>query len=175
MEAKISKCKTVNQPGKPPAVWFELPEYEYLDSFKKLEDKTLDGYIMTIKKPRAKSITANAYMWQLCDKIAKKIGVTKEDVYRRAVKEVGAFTDVVIRKEDAVQVCVAWESNGVGWFVEKHAELNGMVVFRLYQGSSLYDGEQMRYLVDFVVDEAKEQGIETMTPNELARLKSGWS
>lgn len=43
-----------------------------------------------------------------------------------------------------------------------------------YYGSSVYDKAQMARLIDIVVDECKEQGIETMTPEELARLTEEW-
>lgn len=174
MEARISRCKAVNRPGKLPAVWFELPGRELLDRFRGLEGKSLEGYVMTIKKPRAKSLNANAYMWLLCDKIARKTGVAKEDVYRKAVREAGAFTDAVVKKEDAGRICAAWESNGVGWFAETHGSQGAAALIRLYQGSSIYDGEQMGRLVDYIVDEAKYLNIETMTSKETERLKQLW-
>ena len=45
---------------------------------------------------------------------------------------------------------------------------------RLYKGSSIYDREEMRYLIDYIVDEAHYLGIETMTPDEIERLKILW-
>lgn len=174
MESRVSRCEIVNKPGKPPLVWFELPGRKFLDRFRGLEGKNLEGYVMTIKKPRAKSLNANAYMWQLCEKIARKTGVTKEDVYREAVRQAGAFTDGDFKKEDADAIREAWGKNGIGWFTEIHGESNQFAAIRLYQGSSVYDGEQMCRLVDFVAGEAKCLGIETMTPKETERLKQLW-
>lgn len=41
----------------------------------------------------------------------------------------------------------------------------------LYYGSSTYDGAQMARLIDNIVQDCKAVGIETMTPDELARLE----
>ena len=40
-------------------------------------------------KRRKRSLDANAYLWVLCDQIAKVIRSTKEEVYRAAIKRVG--------------------------------------------------------------------------------------
>lgn len=44
----------------------------------------------------------------------------------------------------------------------------------LWYGSSTYDTEQMARLIDRVVEDCREAGIETMTPQQLAALKSQW-
>lgn len=41
-------------------------------------------------------------------------------------------------------------------------------------GSSKYDTRQMSRLIDLIVTECKEQGINTLTPREIALLKEGW-
>ena len=41
-------------------------------------------------------------------------------------------------------------------------------------GSSQYDTRSMSILIDGIVQDAKELGIETMTPNQLADLKNSW-
>lgn len=174
IETKIKQVAVRHSPPDLPVLYIQLPQnYDYSD-LKKLEGEELDKYVLTLKKQKNKSLTANNYMWQLCDKIAKKTKVTKEDIYRQAVREVGAFMDMVVRTSDAEQAAKLWATNGIGWFAEEHFKGNGTTVLRFYQGSSVYDGEQMRYLIDYVVDAAQEQGIETMTPNEIERLKQLW-
>lgn len=46
--------------------------------------------------------------------------------------------------------------------------------YRVYRGSHTYNTEEMSILIDGVVQEAKDQGIETATPDEIERLKSLW-
>jgi hypothetical protein len=43
-----------------------------------------------------------------------------------------------------------------------------------YYGSSGYDTKQMSILIDGLVADAQELGIDTMTPTELAKLKTLW-
>ena len=55
-------------------------------------------------------------------------------------------------------------------------EENGKEVnfYKIYRGSHTYDTKEMSYLIDGTVEEAKEHGIETMTPDELERMKQSW-
>ena len=43
--------------------------------------------------------------------------------------------------------------------------------YRVYLGSSTYTTKEMSVLIDGIVSECKDLGIETMTPEELARIK----
>ncbi len=46
--------------------------------------------------------------------------------------------------------------------------------YRVFKGSSEYDTREMSILIDGIVYEAKNLGIETMTPDELTRIKEMW-
>ena len=41
-------------------------------------------------------------------------------------------------------------------------------------GSSMYDSRQMAILIDGIVSECKEMGIETLPPDEIKALKESW-
>lgn len=43
-----------------------------------------------------------------------------------------------------------------------------------YYGSSTYDTKQMARLIDLVVEDCKQQGIETLPPEELERMALEW-
>ena len=174
MELKINKAKLVHKPPHLPCVWFQVPLNEDLNDFYKLEDKELDGYVLTVKKPKEKSLTANAYMWVLCDKIAKKTRVTKEDVYRKAVREVGEFMDISVQAGDEKAFEEAWCKNGLGWFCEEMMVRRVTTVYRCHSGSSSYNGEQLQRLIDYILDECAELKIDTMTPLEIERLLQLW-
>ena len=47
-------------------------------------------------------------------------------------------------------------------------------VYLLLRGSHTYNTEEMSILIDGTVQDAKEQGIETATPDELERMKQQW-
>lgn len=72
-----------------------------------------------MKKYRKKrSLDANAYMWTIAEKIAQKLGITKIEVYRDAIKEVGQC-EVLPIKDEAVETFInAWQHNGQGWICE---------------------------------------------------------
>ena len=44
----------------------------------------------------------------------------------------------------------------------------------VYKRQSQYDTAQMSRLIDLIVQECRQQGIETATPQELARYKEAW-
>lgn len=72
-----------------------------------------------IKKYRKKrSLDSNAYMWIIAEKIAERLGITKKEVYRDAIKEVGQC-EVLPIKDEAVETFInAWKHNGQGWLCE---------------------------------------------------------
>lgn len=130
-----------------------------------------------IKKYRKKrSLDANAYAWVLMDKLAAKTGVTKTEIYRSYIKEIGGNSDIVCVKNAALEkLCDGWQHNGIGWQTDTMpSKLDGCTNVILYYGSSTYDTAQMKRLIDNIVQDCKEQGIETATPAEIADMLSLW-
>lgn len=54
--------------------------------------------------------------------------------------------------------------------------LNGKLFkhYRVYKGSSEFDTVEMAIFIDGIVYEAKELGIPTDTPEQIAKMKSLW-
>ena len=126
-------------------------------------------------KRRKRSLDANAYLWVLCDQIAKAIRATKEEVYRAAIKRMGAVDVIPMREDAAAEWCRRWRSRGIGWVVETaDAGLDGWVEVLAYWGSSTYSASEMSRLLDDVIEEAKGLGIETATPEQLALMREEW-
>lgn len=118
------------------------------------------AYTITIERlKRKRSLNANNYMWQLCQKIAEKVGATKETVYRKNIREVGSFETVELISAGAARFIRSWEANGLGWVAEPMSERGGYTTVIAYYGSSSYDTAEMIRLVEAVVDEAKALGI----------------
>ena len=46
--------------------------------------------------------------------------------------------------------------------------------YRIYRGSHTYNSEEMSKLIAGTIEECKEQGIETATPEEIARMAALW-
>lgn len=167
-EARVQRFKIVDKPGEKPVLCIQINR-EDIDQFEGVDE----SYIVTIKKARKKSMNMNSYMWVLCDRIAKKIHSTKEEVYRQAIAQTGKWIDVSSPQESADAVLDSWSNNGIGWWGEKLYD-GPITQLRLYIGSSDYNGEELQRVTDSIVEDAKELGIETMTPNELEHLRSMW-
>lgn len=135
--------------------------------FDKLKEKNVDITVEEHKEKRSKE--ANSYMWVLCEKIARKIGVTKYDVYKQAIREVGVFQDMVISEKAKNTFRIVWEAYGAGYFIEDF----GMYI-RAYYGSHNYNTAQMSRVIDYIVSEAKALNIDTLTPNEIINLVNLW-
>ena len=141
------------------------------------EMRDKDKLSIEVKPYRAKrSLDANAYFFVLADRLAEKLGITKEEVYRNAIKQIGGVSETVCVKDQAVtRLCEGWRNNGIGWQTDTFpSKIPGCTNVILYYGSSTYDTAQMSRLIDNVVQDCKAVGIETCPPDELARLLSLW-
>lgn len=145
--------------------------------------KTVEGfkpgknYDVTIKEHRERrSLDANAYCWTLLDRLAAALRIKKEDLYRQYIQDIGGNSETVCVQEKAVGKLVdGWKHNGIGWQAETiPSKIPGCVNVTLYYGSSTYDAAQMSRLIDLVVQDCKDQGIETLPPYKLAALMEDW-
>lgn len=143
-----------------------------VDELKDCEKLNIE--IGKVKKKR--SLDANAYMWVLISKIAEKTNVAVNEIYRSVIKEIGGNSDTVCIQDHAVgQLCAGWERNGIGWCTEAFpSKLDGCTNVILYYGSSTYDSEQMSRLINILIQECEQLGIETKSPAELASLLDSW-
>lgn len=142
---------------------------------------SLDGdteYELTIAKPKKeKSNEANAYYWALIGKLSAKINVPPQDIYRTHIKDVGGNYEIVPIRDDAVEEWQKkWRSRGMGWVCESLGEskFRGYKNMICFYGSSTYDSRQMSRLINLCVDDCKAQGIETMTPSEMALMMENY-
>ena len=134
-------------------------------------------YDADLKEHREKrSLDANAYCWVLLDKLAEATRIPKDEIYRKAIREIGGVSDTVcVQRKAAARLCEGWASNGLGWFTERsESRLEGCVNVTLYYGSSTYDTAQMSRLIDYIIEDCKALGIETLTPEKLAQMKEEW-
>lgn len=128
--------------------------------------------IKEYKKKR--SLNANSYCWVLLQKLADKLNTTKEELYRKYIKEKGIFRTITIDNQAVSTFIHLWEEKGLGWICEVLNKGETTTELIAYYGSSSYNTSQMSHYVDYIVEECKLQGIETMTPEELESLKINW-
>lgn len=144
--------------------------------FDKLREKLLNVEIKEASKIRSRD--ANAMCWSLCSDIGKAITppLSKEEVYRRAIKAVGVYSPVTVVEWDLDTIMKRWSSNGIGWFVEVVDQAGiGRKLIHLYYGSSTYSVEEMRVLLDWLIDEAEQMDIRIpLSKENEERLLETW-
>lgn len=128
-----------------------------------------------------RSLSANAYFHVLCGKIAENARERVTEVKNQLIADYGQPE----RLEDG-GIMVATILDSVPWRKVEGMHLHPTTATRtdsdgkLYRdyvvmrGSHTYDTKEMSRLIDGAVMEAKELGIETLTPDELERMKARW-
>lgn len=114
---------------------------------------------------RKRSLNANAYLWVLLDKIAAVTHTDKDHIYLIMLERYGVFTHLCVHPEAAERVKSEWRvcrELGEITINEKPA-----VQLQCFYGSSNYDTAEMSRLIDGVVEECRDLGIETASPEEL--------
>lgn len=132
---------------------------------------------VTLKaQKKRRSLDANAYCWVLLDKLAYTLQKPKTEIYRQYIREIGGNSETVCVLEKAAEkLRRSWEKNGIGWQTDTMpSKIDGCTNVILYYGSSEYDTKQMSRLINLIVEDCKEQNIETMTPSELSALMDRW-
>lgn len=115
---------------------------------------------------------ANAYAWELMGRLAAVVGVPREMVYKGYIPDVGDNFRVVPYANEQQKELIAdlWRAQGLGWVVQEAG--SGMLL--CYYGSSTYDTRQMGRLIDLIVQDCREQGIETAPPGDILRWVNDW-
>ena len=128
--------------------------------FDKLKGKDVDIDVKKFSPGRSRD--ANAFCWALCSDIGKalKPPLSKEDVYRMAIKAVGVYTPVTLIAWDVPTVLQRWSDHGTGWFAEVMDDAGtGKKLVHLYYGSSTYTVDEMQKLLECLTDQCRQMEI----------------
>lgn len=124
-----------------------------------------------VKEHREKrSLDANAFYWKMITEIAGVLGESKEKLHLKMLKEYGEVYSVLLPKEHDITGLIKY------YEIESCIEKNGhkFISYKAYLPSSEMNTKQMARLIDGVVSEAKELGIETLTPSQIEEIKLRW-
>lgn len=129
---------------------------------------------------RKRSLDANSYYWSLLTKLSEAAGISKNRAHNMMLRRYGKLVEV---DGDLIYVVVPDNDEGERMALEAetfHIKPTSQVKtandgssFRTYlmlRGSSTYDTAEMSTLINGLVEECKDLGIETMTPQELDRM-----
>ncbi len=132
-------------------------------------------YELELKKIRHKrGLTANAYYWTLVDKIARTLESSKDEIHKELLQRYGVMKTK--DKDDPIvfSILAGEDPDTINPYVRPFAEgmVNGKRFIHYYvlKGSSEMDNAEFNCLLAGAISEAKELGIETLTPKELAEL-----
>ena len=144
--------------------------------FDRLKDSAVNVEIKKAVNPRSRD--ANAFCWALCSDIGKAVTppIPKEEVYRRAIREVGEYEPLPIKAEAVETFQNRWQTKGTGWFAEviDDSKLPGYKLVFAYYGSSTYDTSSMSKLIDFLVDEMEQMGLPIPAKKEQEEMLASW-
>ena len=159
--------------GKKVNITFEVNEKPV--GIEDLKDTELSISIGKYRK--ARSLDSNAYFHVLCDKLRQKIGVSmaeeKNDLITRygqieyiaegepAVVKTNLDPDLIKENESLHMKFLKFGEDGAFWY-------------RIYRGSHTYNTAEMAKLIEGTILECQEYGIETATPDEIARMQALW-
>ena len=143
-----------------------------LDNIKIAMDK---GKLLDIEiKPHSarRSLDANAFLWVILQKMAEVLKTSKDELYLSVLERYGVFTPIIVKPEAVERVKEEWRTcKEIGRGKIGNAE---GVQLLCYYGSSTYNTAEMSHLLDGVISEAHEIGIETPTRAEIELMKSDW-
>ena len=123
-----------------------------------------------------RSLNANSYCWVLCGKIAQKLKRRDVDIYREAILDVGYYEEIRLLPQQVDGFMKSWARLGIGWQTEQvdfDQDGNTVVVFAYY-GSSTYNTAEMSRLINWLVQEAEQLGIETEDPEKVRQMLEYW-
>lgn len=122
---------------------------------------------LTVKRYYPKrSTNANRYCWKLINEIAATLKTTNEEIYIDMLIKYGQTDVLQVSKNVDI-------SRYVDYYRLIEADLSTNT-YLIAIGSSKYNSSEMHRLIEGIVDDAKHLGIQTETPEEIARMTSLW-
>ena len=150
---------------------------ESAGALEELLAKHVDGELeVTIQKPSNKrTLTANNYLWILCDEIASALETDKEAVYKALIRRVGVFSYILVKRQAAKRFRDHWEAKGIGWFADELVYHDPAVAqFAVYYGSSTYTREELSRVIREAEDEAIKLGENVKNRQVVKELLESW-
>lgn len=130
------------------------------------KDKKLEIKIYRPKRGQK----ANAYYWELLNKLANALGTSNDEQHFLLLQKYGQV--------EMVSVLANIDVKGYfKYYIEAgESNLNGKTFkhYKVYKGSSEMDSKEMSVLINGLVEDCKEQGIETRPEEEVKSMLEEW-
>lgn len=138
-------------------------------------------YTLEIKQFRKKrSLDANQKLWALINEMSTILKLTPEEIYQGYIPDVGNNYRVFpVKPEEINEFAADWCNGHLGRMVEdmgpcRKRDLMGYHNLRCYKGSSEYDTQTFSRLLELVMQDCRQLGIETMSERERSLLMEEW-
>lgn len=146
---------------------------------KPVEAQNLMGKELRLKAVQwreRRSLDANAYYHVLLSQLAAKLDTTHDELHEQYIRRC-AFPDR-LSDGSAITVTLASfvpiETMGGYWMRIRESKDGKFIAYMKLKGSSDMDSAEMSKLIDEVVEDCKENGIDTATPDEQERMIQQW-
>ena len=114
-----------------------------------------------------RSLSQNAYAWELIGKLADVMRMSKEEMYLKMLESYG----------QSLMIPVELDTKPNGYF--KHYKYHGRSVINdkiadwyiVYKGSSEFDTKEMTIFIDGIIQECSNLGIPTLTEEQVKQMK----
>ena len=154
-------------------ITFEMPKMDAERIYEKVMNYlSKDKKIRLELKLERRSLDANAALWKMLSLMADALHTTKDELYIEMLARYGKFTHIVVKPEAVEKVKREWKTiRELG-----EVEINGKkgIQMQCYYGSSKYNSKEFAVLLDGVIQDAKEIGIEFISKEEQCKMIKDW-
>jgi hypothetical protein len=152
-------------------ITFEINEPSAINEIQKIKDCEKLA-IKATKHRERRSLDANALLWLCLGRIADVLRSDKWEVYLQMLKRYGKFTYICVKPNVVDAVKAQWrECEVIG-----NVNINGQEAVQMlcYFGSSTLNTKEFSVLLDGVISEMREIGLETPASEDMRRALEQW-
>ena len=173
MKVSAIKARPENPRQTTLQVLVDTPYPEIANLIKEAQEKPYEIALKPIRQKR--SLDANGYYWTLLSKLAEVLGTSREELHTQMIHDYGA-----IKLDEDGDMCKFYLEPGKDpEYIAKYSmvagedEIDGdrVLLYVVLKGSSEMDTKEFSHLLDCLIQECKDQGIPTATPQELAMME----
>lgn len=140
---------------------------------------TLD--IRVVRHYEKRSNDANAYHWKLCSMLAPCLECSLQETHKWLMLQYGTINEIdgvadyrIVPASYTPTDKEYWKLGGKVHLETPEGEKVEHNLFWVIKESHLYTSKEMSALIVGTVYEAKQQGLDTRTPEEIAQLVADW-
>lgn len=126
-----------------------------------------DTKIYEVKEYKEKrNLDQNAKYWKLLNELALTLKIGVEELHFKMLKDYSQRYEILVPKDIKLR--------GIDYYEKKSKIIrNGQefIVYQVFTPSHELNTREFALLLQGLCDECKEQGIETLSPNELKKLE----